>query len=235
MVTVWLSSITYNRTELTPAMVNHKGATLFPQAVDEYIETEQNHGAIMGPFLIPPFMKNIGISPISTRPKKNSLARRIILDLSFPLGGSVNDGIDKDTYCGVPVRLTYPTIDVFTKRIYELGTNCLLWKRDISRYFRLVPLCPGDYSLVGYWWRQEFWFDKFMPMGLRSACYVAQSISSAIAYIHRQAGFWCLNYVDDYGSAEPKQTAWDSFQNMGHLLRDLGATEAKDKAVLPCT
>ena len=50
----------------------------------------------MGPFDKIPFQNKVGISPLSTRPKKDSDKRRVILDLSFPMGGAVNDGIIKD-------------------------------------------------------------------------------------------------------------------------------------------
>ena len=49
---------------------NHKGATEHPQALRQYIHKEQAHGAIMGPFNRIPFQSKVGISPLSTRPKK---------------------------------------------------------------------------------------------------------------------------------------------------------------------
>ena len=99
----------------TPAECNHRGATLFPEVIDEYIRSEIACGDTMGPFSIPPFINRIGVSPLSTRPKRETGKRRIIMDLSFPMGASVNDGIDKDWYCGTPIKLTYPTIDVLAE------------------------------------------------------------------------------------------------------------------------
>ena len=63
---------------------NHKGATEHPKALDKYIGKEMSKGAIIGPFKSIPFADKVGISPISTRPKKNSTERRVIVDLSFP-------------------------------------------------------------------------------------------------------------------------------------------------------
>ena len=134
----------------TPNTTNHLGATLYPDSIDAYIDTELRLGAAIGPFTVPPFIRRIGISPLSTRPKKDSNKRRIILDLSFPLGSSVNDGINKDSYCGEPIKLTYPTIDTLAKRISEIGLSCRLWKKDMIRAFRQIPLCPREYSLIGY-------------------------------------------------------------------------------------
>jgi hypothetical protein len=43
--------------------------------------------------------------------KKDSSERRVILDLSFPPGCSVNDNISKDIYLGEKIEVTYPNID----------------------------------------------------------------------------------------------------------------------------
>ena len=231
------------REDPTPANINHMGATMFPQCIDEYFEKEVRLGATIGPFDIPPFIRRIGISPLSTRPKKDTGSRRIILDLSYPIQASVNDGIDKDWYCGNRINLTYPTIDTLANRIVELyeadssrpRRRILLWKRDLARYFRQVPLCPRDYSLIGMRWRSCLWFDRMMPMGLRSAAYVAQRISNSITYIHGNYGHWSINYLDDFGSAEYENCAWESFQRMQQILIDIGATESTEKAVEPTT
>ena len=50
--------------------------------------------------------------PLSSVPKKDSTDRRTIMDLSFLLGTSVNDGIPKDTYMGDPFKLHYPATKV---------------------------------------------------------------------------------------------------------------------------
>ena len=80
---------------------SHKGATEHLQQLKKYIRKEKKYGAVMGPFNKIPFRGKVGISPLSTRPKKGTEDRGVILDLSFPLGGSVNDGIPKDTYLGL--------------------------------------------------------------------------------------------------------------------------------------
>ena len=47
-------------------------------------------------------------------------------------------------------------------------------------------------------------------------------------------GHWSINYLDDFGSAETKDQAWDSYESFGRLLQNLGAEEAKKKSVSPC-
>ena len=182
--------------------MNHKGATDYPAALQEYIAKEHSHGAVMGPFDRIPFQTKVGISPLSTRPKRGSEERRIILDLSFPPGQSVNDGMIKDNYLGFEASLRFPKVDDFAFRIFSLGKDCMMFKVDLSRYFRQLPLDPGDYLLIGYVIGGKIYFDKVLPMGMRTAPYIAQRVTNAIAYIHRQLQLFILNYVDDFVGAE---------------------------------
>ena len=219
----------------TPTNINHKGANEFPEAIDEYLSNEIKLGSTMGPFDIPPFVTRIGISPLSSREKKNSGKRRIILDLSFPEGASVNSAIDKHFYCGKPIDLRYPTIDTLSERVARLGVGTLMWKKDMQRFFRQLSLCPRDYSLIGYRWRNSLFFDKSIPMGLTSAAYCAQRVSSAIVFMHRQLGYWSINYLDDFGSAEKPSDAVSSYNVMESIIRSTGLQEATEKAVPPTT
>ena len=187
---------------------NHKGATEFPAALHQYIKKEKSKGAVMGPFTRIPFPSKIGIFPLSTRTKKESEERRVILDLSFPIGNAVNDGITKDMYLGFQAKLAFPKVDDFAFRIFTLGPKCMMFKVDLSRYFRQLSLDPGDYSLIGYIIEGDIYFDKVLPMGLRSAPYIAQRVANAIAYIHRHLQYFLLNYVDDFVGAELREHIW---------------------------
>ena len=214
---------------------NHKGVVEHPQQLQKYITKEQSYGAVMGPYNKIPFSTEMGISPLSTRPKKDSTDRRIILDLSFPIGGVVNDGIPKDSYLGFQASLTFPRTDDFTFRIYQLGQGCCMFKINLSRYFRQIPLDPGDYFLIGYIIDGKIYFDKVLPMGLRSAPYIAQRITNAIAFIHRQLQYFLLNYVNDFVGAELKHKIWESYQHLTQLLEKLRVETAKEKIVPPTT
>ena len=60
--------------------------------IKEKIGKEVNLGRMMGPFDSPP-ISNLHISPIGLVPKSDG-GWRLITNLSFPEGTSVNDGID---------------------------------------------------------------------------------------------------------------------------------------------
>ena len=214
---------------------NHKGAEDHPAALRQYIQKELNQGAIMGPYPRIPFRDRVGISPLSTHPKKASHERRIILDLSFPIGQGINDSIPKDTYMGLQAKLSFPKTDDFAKCIFQLGEDCVMFKIDLSRYFRQLPLDPGDYSLIGYVVEEKIYFDKVLPMGMRSAPYITQRVTNAIAHIHRQMGFFLLNYVDDFVGAETKEKIWKAYNSLTILLKELGVETSKEKIVEPTT
>ena len=82
---------------------NHKGALDFPSAVDSYLSSELVLGSICGPFTGNPFSVPVAVSPLNSVPKQGSNECSFILDLSWPNGSSVNDGISKDFYLGEPV------------------------------------------------------------------------------------------------------------------------------------
>lgn len=42
-------------------------------------------------------------------------------------------------------------------------------KTDIKDAFRIIPVNPADYHLLGFSWDNEFYFDKCLPMGASSS------------------------------------------------------------------
>ena len=72
--------------------INHASANLFEKDVVHYLQKEASFKAILGPVDAPP-IPNLHISPFMTRPKPSSEHRRVIIDLSFPKGQSVNHGV----------------------------------------------------------------------------------------------------------------------------------------------
>ena len=74
------------------------------------------------------------------------------MDLSWPIGHSVNDGIDKDVYLGEVSVVTYPSLDNLLDIVIDLGPGCYLFKCDLSRAYRQIPICPADIGLLGFSW-----------------------------------------------------------------------------------
>ncbi len=103
---------------------NHAGARDFPQDVLRYLHKEVSLGASLGPFAINPMPGKAHLSPLNSVPKKGSQTRRIIVDLSFPPGRSVNDAIHKNFYEGEFLSLQYPSVDDLSALIVQFGQGC---------------------------------------------------------------------------------------------------------------
>ena len=58
-----------------------------------------------------------------------------IVDMSFPRGNSINDGIKKDEYLEEKICLTYPTVDNLVEIVRKKGCSCLLFKRDLRHFY----------------------------------------------------------------------------------------------------
>ena len=124
------------------------GAITHPDIVDDYLQNEITAGRVVGPFpaksLPEVHISRFGVIPKNHHPDK----WRLIVDLSYPSGHSVNDGIPKDL-----CSLNYITIDDAVNHILELGCGTHLAKIDIKNAFRLIPVHPTDRHLLGMQWK----------------------------------------------------------------------------------
>jgi hypothetical protein len=212
---------------------NHKGATGFHQAVSSYISREIKEGVMAGPFARNPLQLPLAISPLNSVPKKFSSERRVISDLSFPPGVSVNDGIPKGMYLDQEINLAFPSVDSLATQIKLIGPSALLFKKDLRRAYRQFRIDPGDSHLLGYFWDGQLFIDLALAMGIRSAAYLCQRVTSAIKYIYYQSGFTLFNYIDDMAVCVDYNKANFAFSTLETLLVDLGVKEAPDKSCPP--
>ena len=234
----WPINFTSSSVVPVGSATNHPSALNFPQHVQRFLETELSHLALLGPFVSNPFPSTtLTVSPMQTVPKKGSPgARRVVVDLSFPQNLSVNSGIPRHEYLQQSSRFHLPSIDAFIALIQCQGQGCFLYKRDLSRAYRQIPVDPHDYNLLGIQWRNQLFFDTALPFGLRSAAFICQRFSSALAYMHKSDGFDSVNYIDDFAGAESSyRSALQASLNLSHIFHLAGVTEAHDKAVLPTT
>lgn len=164
----------------------------------------------------------MAIFPLHSVPKKDSLERRVIVDLSFPEGLAVNDGISKDLYLGEKVLVYYPTIDDFVRLIKKKGRNCKIFKRDLRRAYRQLVIDPGDINVMGYKWKGHIYIDRVLTKGFRSAAYICMRTTSAIRFICQKDGIQILNYLDDLAGCEEERYSNFAFDFLGKLLQDCG-------------
>ena len=136
-------SIGFNDTAHAPTQPNNLlSATQHSKEVTKALQKEIQRGHTSGPFLHPPW-KDLHCSPLGSREKKDG-SRRLIMDLSQPQGNSINDNIEKEDF---PCQYTH--FDNATNMVYNKGKNCLMTKIDIKHAFRLLPVHPTQWILLG--------------------------------------------------------------------------------------
>ena len=212
---------------------NHKSALEFPEQIKAYIDKELKLGALIGPFHTNP-LDNNHCSPLMTRPKANSEARHVIMDLSWSKGYSVNDGVDKDGHLDSNFSLTFPTVDHLTDELVKIGRGAHIFKVDISRAFRHLKVDPLDIDLLGLNWEKHY-FDTCVPFGTRHGSQFFQCTSDAVRYIMRQHGRDVINYIDDFLGFGTPSVARASFDVLHDVMCKLGLTISEKKLVEPTT
>ena len=151
-----------------------------PLVVENKLQNEIELGRIAGPFESPPF-PNLQCSPIGLVPKHEPNTFRLIHHLSFPAGESINDFIDKDL-CTV----RYAFFDRAVDLVMQAGDGAWLAKSDIKSAFRLLPVAPSDYELLGFKFGGQYYFDKCLPMGCSISCSLFEAFSTFLEFQVRQ-------------------------------------------------
>ena len=167
-----------------------------------------------------------------TRHKPNSDNRRVILDLSWPRGASVNAGVEKNGYMGSEFKLTFPTIDDLTQELVKIGKGAHIFKVDVSRAFRHLNVDPRDYDLLGVNWGVTF-IDTRIPFGSRHGSQFFQRTSAAVRPVMRLRDV--INYIDDFLGYETPSVTKQSFDALIDVMTQLGLTISESKLVEPTT
>ena len=106
-------------------------------------------------------------------PKKHQEGKyRLIVDMSYRDGGSINDGIDPDL-----CALTYLKVEEVVHAIGRKGKGALLAKMDLESAYRIIPVYPSDRHLIGMEWKGKVYVDQALPFGLRSAPKILNSVA----------------------------------------------------------
>ena len=200
---------------------NHSSATNFPSHVDKFIELE--HKAIMGPFENSPFSPWYRTNPLMTRPKRDSQDRRVILDLSYPEGASVNAQILCQSLLNATFNLRLPTPKQLADRIMTLGPGCHLFKIDLSRAYRQLRSDPRDWPFLGISWTGGRNVDAAIPFGLRHGASACQRTSEAVSTItFHKCQAVTLPYVDDTACSSLPHQSQAHYRGTLETMDELG-------------
>ena len=144
------------------------------------------------------------ISRVGVIPKGKQTGKwRLIVDLSHPEGGSVNDGISPDLS-----SLAYTSVDDGARMAVQEGRGALLAKLDLESAYRMIPVHPADRMLLGMEWKGKVWLDTALPFGLRSAPKLFNLMADCLQWIFRKHGIGrVIHYLDDYLFVGPPATS----------------------------
>ena len=205
-------------------------ATQHPDVVSANLEQEVNLGRVAGPYAAPP-LANFQCHPVAVIPKKHSSDWRTIYHLSYPQGNSINDHIAKDPY-----SLSYVRVDDAIQILQSLGKGAYMAKTDLKSAFRLIPIHPDDWNLLGIPRKSQYYVDMYLPFGLRSAPFIFNQLSDGLEWIlkHNHGLQRVIHILDDFFIAESSRLAClNSFSTLLRVFMSLRAPVVASKTIGP--
>ena len=145
----------------------------------------------------------------------------------------MNDGISSDY-----TTVSYATVENAIGLIKSVGPNCFLAKTDVKNAFRLVPIHPEDYDLLGIYWQGQYYYDRCMPMGCSSSCKTFEMFTTVLEWIAQNKLHipYILHLLDDFLIISPSnESCQHQLDTFLMLCSFLGIPMAPEKTVGPST
>ena len=222
--------IGYSGPRSSRVSLNLISATQHPDVVTLNLQKEVTLGRVAGPYPSPP-LPNFQCHPVGVVPKKHSTDWRTIYHLSYPPGDSINDHIPKD-----PFSLSYVRVDDAIHILQSLGKGAFMAKTDLKSAFRLIPIHPNDWSLLGIYWQSQYYVDMYLPFGVRSGPFLFNLLSDGLEWIlkHNYGLQYVIHILDDFFIAErTKLSCLSSFSTLLRVFMSLKAPVVASKTIGP--
>ena len=114
--------------------------------------------------------------------------------LVLPAGGSVNDGLDPKL-CSLHHASVHNAVSI----VRQLGRDTVLIKLDLKDAYRIVPVSPFDYHVMGISWKGQTYVDRALPFGLQSLPKTFNMVADIITgVLSCQEIMHQLHYLDDF-------------------------------------
>ena len=182
---------------LQSASANMPSARQHPEVIRDYLQSELAKDRMLRPFPSTQSLPPVHINRFGIIPKGHNMGKwRLLTDLSFLRGRSVNDGIDEALSS---LSYMYISVDHIAAKAAQLGPGALLAKVDIKSAYRLVPVHTHDRPLLAVQWEGQIFIDTRLLFGLHSAAKIFDAIADALQWHLHQAGILLIDhYLDDF-------------------------------------
>lgn len=121
----------------------------------------------------------------------------------------------------------------------KLGRGALVARLDIKSAFRLLPINPSDFDLLGFKVLDKVYIDMCLPFGCASSCAKFEKFSSFLEWaLREQSGSSnVIHYLDDFSLAGRPGTLNCTTLTSGFIsiCADLGVPLAQEKTIVPTT
>ena len=123
--------------------------------------------------------------------------------------------------------------------VQRLGIGALMAKVDIKHAFRICPMRPEDYELLGTFWEGLYFVELRLPFGLRSSVFIFNTFADALQWILKNKHLITelIHYPDDFftaGQANSPQCA-ANIEVIKKVFHQLGVPLAYEKLEGPTT
>jgi xanthosine utilization system XapX-like protein len=198
---------------------------------------EVSLGAMAGPFPDPP-PPGMHFSRFSLLEKPDKSGWRLLFDLSYPRGFSVNDGISKENS-----TVKYSKLSDVCDEVLRVGKGALICKFDIRRAYRQVPVSVSDRRLLGLSWAGSWYIDLTLSFGGRPCCAIFNRVGDLFTSIFNRATdlIRFYHYLDDFIGVltaycrDSPDRGQQAFQSILDACSEMGIPLASNKTVPPCT
>ena len=158
---------------------NHKSSAEAAKQIEEQIKSELKEGIIGGggPSWEAFGFDHFRCSPLGAVAKRGTSEVRRVDDNSF------KDGINADINDMPTMRFT--TVDLVAKEVVRMKREhevVQLAKVDIRKAYRNFPVRPQDWWLLGFKWKQQYYFHRRLPFGTRSSPHWFARLSVAVCW-----------------------------------------------------
>lgn len=162
---------------------------------------------------------------------------RLIFDLSYPRGDSLNDHTPKEVR-----SCEYPLFDKTILMCLKEGKGCYLSSTDAKSVFKQLPLATDQFKWVVMMCEhpcsgEKFYFcDKTVCFGSGTSCFLYMKLSNALAHIFRayteETEGDINNFLDDFQMCKADQEGCNNYLGIFVQICDkIGLPLSDDKTV----